>query len=54
MELTLGTKVLITIEATVMQAFDGTPVHVAYGEDNEHAMVITQFDLRNGVTIRTA
>jgi hypothetical protein len=49
-----GTKVVITIEATVMQAFDGSPVHVSYGEGNENTMVITQFDLRNGVTVRTA
>jgi hypothetical protein len=35
-----GTKVTITIEATVMQAFDGMAVHVAYGDDNEDTLTI--------------
>lgn len=49
-----GTKVVITIEATVVQDIEGGPIHVTYGEDGEHMIAITQFDLRNGVTIRTA
>jgi hypothetical protein len=35
-----GTKVTITIEATVMQAFDGGAVHVAYGADSECTLAI--------------
>jgi hypothetical protein len=33
-----GTKVTITIEATVMQARDGGPVFAAYGNGNEHML----------------
>lgn len=54
-EIQPGTKVIITIEATVMQAHGGsTAVDVAYGEDNEHLLALTAFDLRSGVTIGTA
>jgi hypothetical protein len=53
-EIEPGTKVLITIEATVVHAIEDGPVHVTYGEDGEHMIAITRFDQRNGVTIRTA
>jgi hypothetical protein len=47
-----GTKVVITIEATVMQAFEGTATHLSYGEDGESALIIRADT--PGVTIRTA
>lgn len=47
-----GTKVTITIEATVIQAFEGTATHVAYGEDNEFMLVIRPGT--DGVTISAA
>jgi hypothetical protein len=47
-----GTKVTVTIEATVMQAFEGTAVHLSYGEDNESTLVIRPGE--SGVTITTA
>lgn len=49
-----GTKVTLTIEATFLTENNGGYVHVAYGKDNEHTMVITPFDLRNGVTVTAA
>jgi multidrug resistance efflux pump len=47
-----GTKVTITIEATVMQAYEGTATHLSYGDDNESALIIRSGE--SGVTIRTA
>jgi hypothetical protein len=50
--ITPGTKVIITIEAAVMQAYEGTATHIFYGEDAEHTLIIRPGT--PGVTIRTA
>ncbi len=46
-----GTKVTITIEATVMQAYEGQAVHVMYGDGNESYLIIKPHDIGQGVTI---
>ena len=47
MNLQPGTKVTITIEATIIQAYPGTATHVIYGD--ERALII--HDSEPGVTI---
>jgi hypothetical protein len=48
--ITPGTKVIITIEATVMQAYEGTATHLSYGD--ESTLIVRSGE--PGVTIRTA
>ena len=49
-----GTKVTITIEAAVYAESGRGALHVTYGEDGEHTMIVTPDDLLNGVTITEA
>jgi hypothetical protein len=48
--ITPGTKVTVTIEATVIQAYEGTATHLVYGEDAELVIRPGEF----GITIKTA